>query len=262
MGMGGGSSGGGGQTTTTTTNTNEPFEEQKAVLTPLLNRVMPDVADRPLSFYPDETVVGFSPETEAALGLQTQQAFGSPGFNAAQGLNTRTLQGDFLNQGNPAWQGLVNRIGGDVSKQVNSQFAGAGRLGSNSNTEALSRGIGDAIAPIAFANYEAERGRQQQGIGDAQNLQNQGFVNSSILQNVGTAREGLEQQRLNEQINRFNFGQTEPQQRLGSALGLANLSNFGGTSTSTSTGPAPRSGGGSGFGQAAGLGLQAASLFK
>src|SRR3990167_369035 len=255
------SGGGGGQPqTTTTTQTNEPYAEQKLVLDPLLQQIKPVVFDDKREFFPGSTVVPFSPETQLGLGQQANRAaFGDPNLGLAGQEIGKTLSGDYLNIGNPSFQRMSNRIYGDIRQQTDSQFGGAGRYGSPGHQEATARAFGDAIAPLEYGNYQAERERMGSAIDRSIPLANQPYIDAGFLRDVGAQREGLSGQELSEQIQRHNFGQTSEAQQLAEAIGLAGTFNAGGTSNATTTGPAPVTG--SNFGQTAGLGLQAASLF-
>ena len=256
---GGPSSGGGAPQTTTTTQTNEPYAEQKAVINPLLEEIKPVVFDKQREFFPDSTVVPFSPETEAGLGLQSNRAiFGDQNLTSARGLVGDTISGNYLDAGNPSFQNMSNRIYDDLRRQTDSQFAQGGRYGSVGHQEAQGRAFADAIAPLQYGNYEAERTRQENAVNQAFPLANQAYLDAGQLRDVGATRENLSGEKISEQIARHNFGQTSKPQQLAEAIGLAGTFNAGGQSTSTTTGPGPRTG--SSFGQGAGLALQAASL--
>lgn len=253
---GGGSSGGGGQQQTV--QKNEPWSEQQPFLKTGFKGAEEDVLNRELSYFPDSTVVPLSGETELSLGGTTARAAGGSPLNAAASNQlTSSMGNDFLNQGNPNFQSMASRIGNTVAPQITSQFAQGGRAFSPAHAESMARGIGDAIAPVAHQNYENERARQLQAAGMAPGQSAQDYVDLGKLGDVGVTRENLSREELDEQIQRHNFAQSEPTNRLAQYMGLIQ-GNYGGTSTATATGT-PR--GGSGVGQALGTGMQAASMF-
>src|SRR5690606_1696683 len=98
--MSGGGGGGGTQVVK-----NEPPEWLKPFQTEIGQRAS-QLSQTPLQFYPGQTYAGLSPETEAALQMQTQRALaGSPVTQAMQAELTRTLGGQYLDPtANPAFQ--------------------------------------------------------------------------------------------------------------------------------------------------------------
>lgn len=140
-------------------------------------------------YYPGNTVVPFSGQTEAALGLTEQRALqGSPVVGAAQNYATNTLNtapsSQFGGAGNPFATGAnpygsgsnpyldatFNRAADSVQNRIQSGFAGAGR-----NIEAgrpvAAQEMNDLAAQIYGGDYANERnrqlayGQQQLGIG-------------------------------------------------------------------------------------------------
>jgi hypothetical protein len=140
-------------------------------------------------YYPGNTVVPFSQQTEQALGLTEQRALqGSPVTNAAQQYATNTLNtapssqfGSAANPyastanpygsvNNPFLDATFNKAADSVQNRLESQFAGAGRNVSASmpaNADYLS----NLATQIYGGAYENERNRglsydqQQLGIG-------------------------------------------------------------------------------------------------
>ena len=157
---------------------------------------------------------------------------------------------------------VLDSITQQVQPAVDSQFARAGRSGQSPVArEAMGRGIGNAFAPFAFGAAESERGRQFAG-GESQADREFGgyqsergrqmdaarmapgqaqadYADIARLGEVGTAREDLLQQQINEQIQRQQFGQQAPWNLLQQYANLA-YGTPGGTTTSTGTGVGPR----------------------
>jgi len=71
---------------------------------------------------------------------------------------------------NPATQQMLSTINADISKQVNDQFAGAGRDLSGQNTQALARGLSQGEATPLFNEYNSLLGLQQGAAGTVGNL--------------------------------------------------------------------------------------------
>ncbi len=179
-----------------------------------------DILRRPQEFFPGQTYVDYSPETQQALDLQTQRAGANPLLGQAQDYTSGVLGGDYLNN-NPYMDQLSDSVLSSVMPQVSSQFGGAsGRFGSPAMAEALGRGVSRGMAPFLFSEYGAERGRQQQAAQMAPGLAREDYFDIGQLGQVGAAREALDRQALQDEISRFNFAQQEPVNRLQNYMGI------------------------------------------
>ena len=215
----------------------EPWQGVQPYLRKAYRGAERDILNRPQEFFPGQTFVGFAPETEQALAAQTARAQSNPLLSQAQDYTSATLAGDYLNQ-NPYLEGLSDSVLSSVMPQVASQFGGAsGRFGSPGMAEALGRGVSRGMAPYLFQEYGAERGRQQQAAQMAPGMAQADYFDIGQLANVGAARQGLEQQALQDEINRFNFAQQEPVQRLQNFMGILGGSAplIAGSGTTTSS---------------------------
>lgn len=215
----------------TTTISNRPFPAQENALSELFPEITA-MKDIPVE-YPDfPTVVPFSGQTEQALQGIEQRAIGGSDLNrGAQDAVGATLRGDYLNAGNPHFGAFADRVTGDIGSRINAQFAKANRLGSPANAEAMTRGIGDVLAPIAYQNYANERTKQMQAAEYAPQLAQTDYADLGRLLNVGGAREQQFGADLQDQISRFNFEQQEPRRRLAEAMALIGGGQYGGTQT-------------------------------
>ncbi len=184
----------GGGSTRTVTQSVGPPEYAKPYLEFGLSEAKQLYGDQP-SYYPGQTTVGFSPDTEMALSALRQQAItGSPFIKATQDVVMQNLMGT-----NPL-QAAAFR---PVVEQVQSQAAKAGRYGSGYQQAAL----GQALAPYA---YQA----QQAAIQQAPSARQFGMADLETLMRVGGAREAQSQAELAADIERFQFEQNRPQQKL------------------------------------------------
>jgi len=194
-------------------------------------------------YFPGQSYVGFSPETESSLKMTADRAMGgSPTRNAGNQLATKTLQGDFLG-GNPYLDAVYNRGARSVTDQfnksvmpsINSTFAAAGRYGSNNQKEMmgqaqdnLSRTLSEMAADVYAPAYEAERGRQMQTMSLAPSLASADYMDAQQLGSVGAQRESLAEAALTDQMSRFYAQQDEPVNAVQRYLSLLN-GNYGGT---------------------------------
>lgn len=218
-----------------------------------------------LSYYPNSTVADFSPETNLAMQLQTDRAlFGSPVQNAAEQYTADTLSGKYLNAGNPYFQGMMQNVSNAITPMVDAKFEASGRYGGGAHKQALADALANAGTQAAYQNFGDERANQTRMAAFAPEIGNIDYQNIAALSDVGAARENLAQAKINEDIERYNFGQMEPYTRLGLYNNFIQ-GNYGGTGTAQTTGTGYQRSGSNTAGTAiAGIGtaLKAFQLFS
>ena len=230
-------SGNGGKTTTTTVQNQDPWEGQQQYLTTGFQAAQQDVLNRPTSYYPESTVVPFSPQTETAMGAMEQRALqGNPLNFGAQQYTGNVLGGQYLGAGNPYHQAMVERSVAPMREEfqevvqpgISGMFSKAGRYGSpGGHQAAMQRAsnaymdrVGNLSGALAYQNYADERSRQQQAASMAPDLAATDYYDIAQLGQVGAAREAMEREKLAEDVARFEFGQREPIDRVAQYMGL------------------------------------------
>jgi len=224
--------GGGGQTTNTVTRT-----ELDPIMRPFVQYGLEESTrlyqnpDMP-QYYPGQTYVSPSQQTQAALAAAQQRAVtGNPLVPAAQQAAQQTIQGGFLG-GNPFFEGAFRGATAgaqtayqDATQQALSNASRAGRYGSGAMGTALDRAGGvfanaltNTAGQLAFENYNAERGRQQAMIGAAPGLAGADYQDINQLLQTGQAAEGYQEAAMADAVNRFNFQQQAPYMKLQSYL--------------------------------------------
>ena len=252
---GGGAFGGDKKGGTVTTETQVPD-----YLRPFYNdvlRVGQNVSRQPREYFPNSTVVPFSPETEAALAGTTARALGgSPLTNTAQQQQLATIQGGYLDpRSNPAYQSVVDSVTADVLPEAYKSYASGGQFfGSPVETEAVAKGLSRGLAPYTFDQYNRERALQQTSALSSPALAATDYQDLNALLGVGGTREDLNRAYLQEAIDRFNFAQEEPRTRLGEYANLVFGAPVGFNQTTQQTAK-----GGSVLGGAAGGALSGAA---
>lgn len=185
----------------------------------------------PMQFFPGNTVVPFSPQTNQALNLQQERAIGgSPVTSAAQDLTARTLSGDYLNS-NPYLDATFDRAAGAVGRQLDTTLARSGR-DLDANLGVRSSQLNDLATSIYGGNYQAERDRQTGAVGSAIPLAREDYFDISQLGGVGQAVEGQAQNIISDQMNRFNFAQEAPYAALDRFISQLSGAPSGQTTTS------------------------------
>lgn len=185
---------GGGQTRTITSSTAAPAYAQPFLEYGLGQAKALYESGTP-EYYPNQTVVGFAPETQQALsGISQQAQAGSPFTGAVQDVVMQNLTGTNPLQ-SAAFRPVMEAMQGRVSQ--------AGRYGSGYGDAAIAQ----ALAPAALQ-------AQQAAIAQAPAARNLGFADLQTLAQVGAAREQQAQAELAADIQRFQFEQARPQQKL------------------------------------------------
>jgi hypothetical protein len=199
----------GGGSTRTITQSSGPPAYAKPFLEYGMSQAKEMYEGGPPQYYPGQTVVGYSPESEMALAGQRQMATsGSPFIPMTQAAVMQNLMGT-----NP----LQSAAFKPVVDQVASQFASAGRYGSGAQQGA----VASALAPMA---YQA----QQQAIQQAPAAYEFGFSDLQKLAEVGAAREGQSQAELEADMARFQFEQESPLNALANYMSIIQGGTVGG----------------------------------
>ena len=211
---------------------NDPWSGQTPYLTSGFSRAE-ELFNKPVEYYSGSTVVPFSGQTEQALqNLESRATNGNPLNQAAQDDINATLSGDYLSAGNPYMQNMTDSIHDSVRGAVDSQFSGA-RYGSAGHAEAMADAVSSNLAPYAFQNYGQERGRQMQAAQLAPQLAMTDYADIGQLQSAGQIREQQAGAELQDQIDRFNFAQNEPRNRVKEFMTTVGGGNYGGSQTSS-----------------------------
>lgn len=256
----GGKGGGGGSTTTV--QKADPWAGQQPYLQDIFQQAQQlyNSGGMAPNYYPGQTVADQSQWTQNALQMQADRAQnGSPLIdNASNAMNNITTgqalqnnQGlNVLNQlsqeDNPYVDELYNRANSQAQSAINGNFSSAGRYGSGAHA-AASADAANNLANEMYSSLWDKRADAAQaagqlyntGIGQqvvagqaGQQLANQAYTDAAALGQAGSAMDDYNQQKINADIDRYNYNQ---QQAL---LALQNYNNliqgsYGGTTTTT-----------------------------
>ena len=201
-------------------------------------------------YYAGQTYVDPSANTQAALTAATNRATaGNPLLPAAQQQQQNVISGQYL-QNNPYFnQALAGAAQGatqnynDAIAAAQSSLSKAGRYGSNVGADIQNRAastlantLANKYGELAYTNYAAERGMQNQAAMNAPALAQADYADISQLANIGKTAEDYQKTALQADIDRFNFEQNKPYQKLSSYLGAAYGAPMGQVSTTTQSG--------------------------
>jgi len=126
---------------------------------------------------------------------------------------------------------------------IQSNAASAGRYGSNAMgqqvgqaQDVFGRNLAETAGQLAYQSAEAERGRQMQAVANAPAYAQADYQDIQKLLTAGQGQEQYQQKALQDAINRYNYEQTLPQQKLQQFTNLFTSAPGGGTSTTTQSG--------------------------
>jgi len=237
----GGSSGGGQNTTVTKS---DPWAGQQPYLKTGFEQAQQQLNSSTPEYYQDSTVAPQSETTQQAMQLQAQRALsGSPVTDSAQNLATNTMNGNYLNS-NPyldanfaAGTDAITKAYNGAVNQNTAGAVGSGRYGSGmqmfANGQAqdtLAKNLNNLYGQTYYNNYNTERGNQQAMAGQAAGIAGSDYTDLGKLSDVGSAQDQYSQAVTDADVNKWNYNQNLPANKLGQYMGLIQ-GNYGGSSS-------------------------------
>jgi len=239
--------GGGGGGTSTTTNQLDP------TVAPYVSYGLGEAKNlyqtTSPEYYAGQTYVSPSAATTTALSeAEARAKAGNPLLPAAQQQQQDVISGKYLSAGNPYFEAAMKGAAGsattsymDAIKAAQSGASQSGRYGSNVSADiqnraatTLAQTLANKAGELSYGNYAAERGMQNQAALNAPALSAADYADIQQLANVGKTREDYSQTALQSDIDRFNFEQNKPYQKLSAYLGAAYGAPMGNVSTTQS----------------------------
>lgn len=234
---------GGGQTSTQQSSS-APWAGQQSYLTTGFNQALQNLNGPNPSYFPGSTVANQSPATLAGIqGTVNRAENGSPLNQSASSYLQSVLSPSYMNAGSANSGAVFNDVASHVLPAVNSQFSLAGRYGSGAQGDSAAQGLTNAYAPFAMNLFQGQEANQQQAAQMAPNQANQDYVDLSQLGQAGQTQDAYAQQLLNSQVDKWNFQQNLPANKLQQYMQAVAGGNFGTQGTSTTTQPGPGIGG-------------------
>ena len=241
---------GGGQQASNTKTTTEPWSEQKPYLQSGMSEAARLYNQGPAQYYPGQTYTNMSDPTVAGLGMQTAiAASGNPLVSGASNLAQNTMSGAYLSPESNPWLSQTYQSSAD---QLNKNFSEstlpglANMFGGDAGNSSLALAAGDAAGQhstqlrnlatdLYGGNYQQERSRQMDAMGQAAGLREAQYGDATKLQEAGKAYENQAAKVLEDDINRHNYQQNAAQASLQDYMALVS-GNLGSTTTSRTSG--------------------------
>ena len=202
------------------------------------------------AYFPGQTYVGPSSQTTSALSSAEQIARGgNPLVSGALQQQQDVIGGQYL-QNNPYFnQALAGAAQGatqtynDAIRAAQGGASMAGRYGSGASADIQNRAattlantLANKYGELAYQNYGAERGMQNQAAQNAPTLSQARYQDTSQLLNLGQIGEGYKEKALQGDIAKYNYEQNLPYQQLQNYASLIQGTPMGQTSTTQSSG--------------------------
>ena len=240
-----GGGGGGSQTTSNTLDPNivpyvtDALQKQQA----LYNEGAPQ-------YYGGKTYLDPNSQQQSAINMMTANAnVNNPMLQNSTNLNNSMIQGDYL-QNNPNFDAVMNTAGRKATDLYNNAMQGtnsnasmSGRYGSDAharmasnNSSNLAQSLADTAGQYAYQNYANERGNQINAMNNAGQISQNQNIGAQNLMNVGNMQAGFDQNALNADIARHDYGQNAAQQHLGNYTNAVWGAPGGSQSTTSSSG--------------------------
>ena len=244
-----GSTGGGGPRPqyVTQTTSSAPWDKQQPYLEQGFEEAQNLYESDTPEYYEGATVAPFSTQTQTALDLQAKRAeMGSPLLNTAQDQLSNTMAGNYLNN-NPYLQSAIDAASSGITRNyqeairpgIDSTFERAGRYGSNAYQtmqdqaqDTLAKNLGNVASQLSYADYGRERQLQDQAMQLAPAFAQADYDDIKQLGDVGSIYDAQSQAELSADIDRFNFEQTKPYNKLGQYISMIQ-GGYGGTQNQT-----------------------------
>lgn len=226
---------GGGGNTTTQKSTTEPWSEQKPYILQGFQEAQNQYETPGPNFFPGSTVAPPSPGTQSywdmVMGRGTSP---DKGVTQAQDVNSDFLSGKYLNA-NPYDDQVYRNIASHVIPSVASSAMTAGRQGSQLSQNQAVGELTKEYAPYASANYNQGLTNMQHAEEMAPALDQASYYNANQVGQVGQQQHQQGQAEINDAIQRYNFYQQQPYDKLMNYMKFIQ-GDYGGTSaTSTPT---------------------------
>jgi hypothetical protein len=163
-------------------------------------------------YYPGSGVASFSPQQQQAFDMTAQRATnGSPEVNAGSQYIQKMLGGG--GQTNPFLDQMFQRAADQSRSTLDSQFASYGR-NLDAQLPFRQQQVNDLATQFYGGQYNADQNRNAALLPQALQYGQQPYQDAAQLAGVGQQVQGQSQNIINDNMNRFNFGQQQPYDQL------------------------------------------------
>lgn len=227
---------GGGKSKSETNTVAQPPKWQIPYIQDVLTQAQDLYNQGPIQYYPDQAVAGINPTLQSGFNNLTGYGadYATQAANTGMGALGQLVSGaDPLN--NPFFYSTLNAItrpittnytdvvmpGLDAGALEAGQFGGARQgVAQGAASEAYLQSLGDTTSKFGTEAYQAGLDSLGRAILAAPAVQQMGLVPGNILTQVGAAERGIEQEKINALMDKWNYEQAAPYDSLSYYAGL------------------------------------------
>lgn len=223
--------GGGGGGGTTTTTQSIPGE-LKPLASAYAGKAM-SLSKQAYNPYQGQRFEDLNANQNQGLDAMMQRAQdGSQTINNAEAALNQNIQGG---QTNPYLDQMVGKAQDSVRSQFNTGAVNSGSFGNSGLQEQFQKGLSDTATQMYGQAYDADKSRQMQSIGLAQQFGNQQYTDAEQMLKAGQIQQDQSQQGLDFNYQQFQDQENLPYKQLAAMSGVFGT-NLGSTSTSKTSG--------------------------
>lgn len=164
-------------------------------------------------YFPGSTVAPFSRQQQMAFRQGTQRALqGNKTVGLAQRYNNQVLKGKYNED--PYSGQVFDQIQNKVLPSVNSMFSSAGRYGSGAHGDTAATALTREFAPYASQMHQQGLQRMDQASDRSFDFAADDWRNLAALEGIGSKRQQLAQNEINDATKRWDYYQNQPQNKL------------------------------------------------
>lgn len=223
-----GGGGGGGQSTTV-----QSIPDELKPLANAYTQTAIGLNNTPYEAYGGQRYADLNGVQMAALNKTADRAMqGSETINNAEAALNQNIQGG---QTNPYLDQMVGKAQDSVRSQFNTGAVNSGSFGNAGLQQQFQEGLGDVATQMYGQAYDADKQRQMQSIGMAQQFGNQAYDDAGKLMAAGQTLQDQQQQNLDFQYQQDQARKDDPYKKLAGMSGVFG-SNLGQSASTTQSG--------------------------
>lgn len=239
--------GGGGSSGGTSVTKQEIPVELKPLATAYTNKAI-GLSQQGFNPYTAQRYEDLNPTQYAGIDMTANRALGGSRTidNAEAALNQTIAGGNtnpYLDQMvNQAQASVARNYGNSIAPELTGMGVNSGSFGNSgveqvirNSQQDLQKTMGDIATSMYGGAYDADRARQMQGIGMAQQFGNQAYTDASALMKAGQVMQDQNQQNRDFAYQQYEDQQNLPYKQLAAMSGVFG-SNLGSSSTTTQSG--------------------------
>jgi len=184
-------------------------------------------------YYPGQSFQQMGSDTSTGYNQMRDRAMGG---SQTQNLANQNVQQMMQGGINPQLDAMYDRGSQKITDSMKSMGSKAGRYGSHAVNDATGEALGDFATSLYGGAYGQDQNNRLNAINMAGGVAQNDYADSQRLLGIGQGVEGYQTAERNADMNRWNFNNQNPYDRLGQYGNMAsNMGGMGGTTTGNVT---------------------------